>query len=151
MHARIPLSLALSLWAASATAQTNTRTENEPGNIIGLVIDADSRQPVADVVITATSPELQGEQVVVTTTEGTYRLSQLPPGVYTLRFEKEQYLPYERSEVMLRPGRTLRVDVEPLPAQRPDYGCGCGCIIDVSSSSTGLTVDQEFIRRIAIH
>jgi len=28
---------------------------------------------------------------------------------------------------------------------------GCGCTIDVSSSSTGLTVDQEPIKRIAIH
>jgi Carboxypeptidase regulatory-like domain len=95
------------LGANAAQAQSST--------IIGTVINAQSRQPVEDVVVTATSPNLQGEQTVVTDSQGNYRIPQLPPGIYTLRFEKEQYKPYARADVQLRLNRTIRVNVELLP------------------------------------
>ena len=49
--------------------------------------------------VTATSPSLQGEQVVVTDSTGLYRVPQLPPGTYTLRFEKESYRPFARAGI----------------------------------------------------
>lgn len=61
--------------------------------LTGNVVDAATKAPVADVVVTATSPNLQGEQVVVTDSTGLCRIPQLPPGTYTLRFEKESYRP----------------------------------------------------------
>ncbi|QRN95262.1 TonB-dependent receptor [Archangium violaceum] len=121
--------------------------------IVGQVVSADSKKPVGDVVITATSPNLQGEQVVVTDAQGQYRIPQLPPGVYTLRFDKESFKPFSRSEVQLRLDRTIRVNVELLPENfsevievtaRPPT-------IDVGSTSTGVNVDQEFIKRIAVN
>jgi Ca-activated chloride channel homolog len=80
--------------------------------IIGTVVAADNKKPIADVVVTATSPNLQGEQVVVTDAQGNYRIPQLPPGVYTLRFDKESYRPFSRSDIPLRLDRTIRVNVE---------------------------------------
>ena len=71
------------LCATGALAQANLSV------LTGNVVDAASKAPVADVVVTATSPSLQGEQVVVTDGTGLYRIPQLPPGTYTLRFEKE--------------------------------------------------------------
>ena len=96
------MGLCTGAWAQSST-------------IIGTVINAQSRQPVANVVVTATSPNLQGEQTVVTDSQGNYRIAQLPPGVYTLRFEEEGYKPYARSDIQLRINRTIRVNVELLP------------------------------------
>jgi outer membrane receptor protein involved in Fe transport len=121
--------------------------------IVGQVVSADSKKPVGDVVVTATSPNLQGEQVVVTDAQGQYRIPQLPPGVYTLRFDKESFKPFSRSEVQLRLDRTIRVNVELLPENfsevievtaRPPT-------IDVGSTSTGVNVDQDFIKRIAVN
>ncbi|HLM43908.1 MAG TPA: carboxypeptidase-like regulatory domain-containing protein, partial [Myxococcaceae bacterium] len=83
--------------------------------IVGQVLSADNKKPVADVVVTATSPNLQGEQVVVTDAQGQYRIPQLPPGVYTLRFDKESFKPFSRPEIQLRLDRTIRVNVEMLP------------------------------------
>ncbi len=121
--------------------------------IVGTVVGADNKRPVADVVVTATSPNLQGEQVVVTDAQGQYRIPQLPPGVYTLRFEKESFKPFSRPEIQLRLDRTIRVNVELLPeafteeinvvAKPPT--------IDVGSTATGVSVDQEFIKRIAVN
>ena len=38
--------------------------------LTGTVVDASNKQPVSDVVVTVTSPALQGEQTVVTDTSG---------------------------------------------------------------------------------
>jgi len=133
----------LVLFASRALAQTST--------IIGTVIDARSRQPVPDVGITLTSPNLQGERTLVTNAQGEYRIPQLPPGVYTLRFEKEQFWPYARSDVQLRLNRTIRVNVELRPESLGEavevVGAPCE---GYCCMPAGVNVDQEFIKRIAI-
>jgi outer membrane receptor protein involved in Fe transport len=121
--------------------------------IIGTVVNADNKQPVADVVVTATSPNLQGEQVVVSDAQGQYRIPQLPPGIYTLRFDKESFRPFSRAEVQLRLDRTIRVNVELLPEGFTEEITVAGTppTIDVGSTSTGVNVDQDFIKRIAVN
>ncbi|MFY0525107.1 TonB-dependent receptor domain-containing protein [Archangium gephyra] len=121
--------------------------------IIGTVVGADNKKPVADVVVTATSPNLQGEQVVVTDAQGQYRIPQLPPGVYTLRFDKESFRPFSRSEIQLRLDRTIRVNVELLPDSLGETIeiTAAPPTIDVGSTSVGMNVDQDFIKRISVN
>ncbi|RKH15079.1 DUF3520 domain-containing protein [Corallococcus sp. CA053C] len=147
---RSSLSALLMLFAAPVLAQPDAGTASL-SVIIGTVIDTDTKKPLADVVITATSPALQGEQTVVTDTQGNYRIPQLPAGTYTLRFEKESFRPYARPEIQLHPNRTIRVNVELLPdsfTQSVEV-VGSPPTIDVGSTNTGVNIDQEFIRRIA--
>ncbi|HEU4539226.1 MAG TPA: carboxypeptidase-like regulatory domain-containing protein, partial [Polyangiaceae bacterium] len=59
----------------------------------GKIIDANSKAPAADAVVTVTSPALQGEQTVVTDGSGFYRLPNLPPGDYTVRVEADKHHP----------------------------------------------------------
>ena len=61
--------------------------------IVGKITNAANKAPLADAVVTATSPSLQGERTVVTDDSGLYRIPQLPPGVYTLRLEREGFRP----------------------------------------------------------
>ncbi|RKG53409.1 TonB-dependent receptor [Corallococcus sp. AB011P] len=132
------------LYGSAAFAQSSV--------IIGTVINTEDKKPAADVVVTATSPNLQGEQTVVTDAQGNYRIPQLPPGTYTLRFEKETFKPYARPEIQLLLNRTIRVNVELLPdsfTQTVDV-IGTPPTIDVGSTNQGVNVDQEFIRRIAV-
>src|SRR5699024_1653753 len=113
--------------------------------------DTDSKSPQADVIVTATSPALQGEQTVITDTQGNYRIPQLPAGAYTLRYEKESYKPYARTDIQLLPNRTIRANVELLPdgLTQPVEVIGGPPTIDVGSTNTGVNIDEEFIRRIA--
>src|SRR3954470_9795843 len=76
--------------------------------LVGIVIDTSTRQPLADVVATVTSPALQGEQTVVTDNAGLYRIPGLSPGVYTLRLDKEKFRPYVRDGITLRSDTTIR-------------------------------------------
>ena len=66
-------------------------------------------------VVTATSPSLQGEQVVVTDAQASTASRSCRPGTYTLRFEKETYRPYSRTGIEVAADRTLRLNVELLP------------------------------------
>ncbi len=109
------------------------------GTILGRVIDAQSRQPLPDVVVTATTPSLQVDETVVTDDEGHFRLPLLPSGSYTLRFEKMGFKPYARSDIQLRGDRTLRVNVELLPESLGESIeiSGGAPTVDVGSTTTG--------------
>ena len=121
--------------------------------LTGNVVDAATKAPVADVVVTATSPAMQGEQVVVTDSTGLYRVPQLPPGTYTLRFEKESYRPFSRTGIDVASDRTLRLNVELLPetAGATEISVvGSPPTVDVGSSTTGTTISQDFVRNLAV-
>src|SRR5262249_54161007 len=135
------------LGASTALAQIAT------SNLIGTVVDASTKAPIADVVVTATAPTLQGEQVVVTDATGTYRVPQLPPGIYTLRFATESYRPSSRSAIDVAADRTLRLNVELLPETAGTETVtvvGTPPTVDVGSSTIGTTVNQDFIRSVPI-
>jgi hypothetical protein len=139
--------LVLALVPAVALAQASTSV------LTGNVVDTSTKTPVADVVVTATSPSLQGEQVVVTDSTGLYRVPQLPPGTYTLRFEKETYRPYTRTGIDVAADRTLRLNVELLPETAGSETVtvvGTPPTIDIGSSATGTTINQDFIRNLAV-
>ncbi|AFE10895.1 von Willebrand factor type A domain-containing protein [Corallococcus coralloides DSM 2259] len=120
--------------------------------IFGTVIDVETRKPIADVVVSATSPSLQGEQTVVTDAQGNYRIPRIPAGTYTVRFEKEEYKPYARPGIQLRVNRAIRLTVELLGEKfsATELIVGAPPTIDVGSTNQGVNVDPEFIKRIAV-
>ncbi|HZX40303.1 MAG TPA: carboxypeptidase-like regulatory domain-containing protein, partial [Myxococcaceae bacterium] len=117
--------------------------------LTGSVLDASTRQPVADVLVTATSPALQGEQAVVTDSTGLYRIPQLPSGTYALRFQKEGFRPYVQEGIEASASRTLRLNVELLPETAGTETItvlGTSPIIDIGSSAVLTTVDAQATR-----
>ncbi|WP_426755336.1 TonB-dependent receptor [Myxococcus sp. Y35] len=102
--------------------------------IVGTVIDAQSGQPIAEVVVTMTSSEEEGERIAVTRPDGSYRLPNLRPGDYVLRFEREHFEPYVLTALTVREGRSLRVNVTLQPSNERDI---------LSLDSLPPTVDTE--------
>jgi hypothetical protein len=141
------LGLAAMLLPSAALAQGATSV------LTGNVVDAQTRAPVPDVVVTATSPSLQGEQVVVTDPTGLYRIPQLPPGTYSLRFEKETYGPYTRTAIDVAADWTLRLNIELLPESITGDVItitGAAPVVDVGSSTVATTLNQDFVRNFAL-
>ena len=68
---------ALLLVASTLAAQTPT------GTISGRVVDAD-QLAIPGVVVTVTSPNLQGVRMATTSSNGAFILPSLPPGEYTV-------------------------------------------------------------------
>src|SRR3954454_7172980 len=96
-------------WPGGARAQNGTSV------LQGTVVASTTKQPVAEAVVTVTSPALQVEQIVVTDKAGFYRVPNLPPGEYLLRVDKPTFLPYERPGVAVRADVTLQVNVDLVP------------------------------------
>jgi hypothetical protein len=134
------------LLPASAFAQTGNSV------VTGQVVDAASGAPVPDVVVTATSPALQGEQIVVTDASGSFRIPNLPPGDYTLRMDKETYQPYSRGGISVRVSTTIRVNTKLAPTSFKEeiVIVARAPTVDVGSSATGQNIGQDFLRRIAV-
>jgi hypothetical protein len=142
------VALALLLFSSVAFAQTSGA-----GVLTGVVVDATDKKPVADVVVTVTSPALQGEQVVVTDSSGFYRIPGLPAGDYTLRLEKESFRPYARGGIAVRGDSTLRANAQLLPESlkaEEVVVVAKSPTVDVGSSSTGSSITKDFTRRVPV-
>jgi len=141
--------IAVAFWLSPETAFAQMGR----GVLTGTVVDASDKKPIADVVVTATSPSSQGEQTVVTDSSGFFRIPDLSPGTYALRLDKEKYKPYSRDGIQLRSDSTIKVTPELLPESlkadevtvvaRPPT-------VDQGSSSTGMNISQDFTRRIPV-
>ena len=82
---RFPAILILVLFAFSSISFGQTT-----GSVIGVVTD-DAGGPLPGVTVEARGPALQGTKVTVTATDGTYRLTLLPPGAYTVSASLPQF------------------------------------------------------------
>jgi hypothetical protein len=121
--------------------------------LTGTATDAQDHRRLADVIVTATSPSLQGEQVVVTAGDGSFRIPELPAGVYALRFEHDGYRTAQRQGIWLNAEATLRINAELLPenivaeevmvSARPP-------VVDVGSSSVGSSFTGEMTQRVPV-
>ena len=68
----------------------------------GTVVDATSGKPMADVVIVAKGITISNEQKVITDEQGQFTIPSLPAGKYTLRFEKNNYKPVEKKNLIVK-------------------------------------------------
>ncbi len=145
-------SYALALLGLLVAGQVRAQGQGV-GTLTGTVVDASTNAPIADVVVTATSPQLQGEQVAVTDSTGTYHIPQLTPGIYSLRFEKETYKPYSRGDIQLNADQLLRVNIQLLPESlvgEQVVVVGKTPVIDVGSTQSGLTITSTFSQNIPV-
>jgi outer membrane receptor protein involved in Fe transport len=139
--------LSITVAAAPAFAQSGVSVMQ------GTVTDPTKKTPVAEAIVTVTSPALQVEQIVVTDSAGFYRVPTLPPGVYLLRVDKPSFLPYERPGVALRADITLQVNVDLVPESAKAEEITIiqrAPTIDLGSSSVTTTISPEMARRVPI-
>src|SRR5688572_6503194 len=84
------------------------------GTIGGRVHSSDGL-PLPGVVVTVTSPSLQGTRTAVTSESGDYLIALLPPGVYAVVFELDGFQSVNRTQ-QVTGAYNARVDVEISPA-----------------------------------
>ena len=81
-----------------------------PRVIEGVVLDAQTRQPIDRAAVDITSAAFKGEMTVNTGPDGRFRTQEIPPGDFNIRCRREGYLPFNRSAVMT--DGTAHVDFE---------------------------------------
>ena len=139
--------------AALTCVVVEAKAQVTAGVFTGRVVDASSQQAQADVVVTVTSASLQGEQIAVTDAKGFYRIPNLPPGSYAIRFDKDGFKPFALSEILVRAGATLQIDggLRPEGMQSEEIVVtGRAPTVDATSSSISLTIDAKTAERVPL-
>lgn len=72
--------------------------------ISGVVLDALTGKPVADVLVTAQCNQCTGELRATSDEFGQFKLQGLPAGSYTVKFKKGQYRPLEKKNLTIKRG-----------------------------------------------
>ena len=127
--------------ATPLAAQTGT------GDIEGIVTDA-SGSTLPGVTVTATSPALQVPDVtVVSEGDGTYRLRNLPAGVYALRFNLSGFRTVVRSDLRLTTGFVASINVELSVGgiEETLTVTGQSPVVDVKTTASQTTFTQELL------
>ena len=136
-------SLAGLLLFSLATAAFSQTT----GSIVGTVSD-DSGAPLPGATVEARSPSLQGTKTVVTGADGSYRLSLLPPGSYTVAASLPQFGRAEQTlQVLLV--RNVTADFRLRATAREEVVVsGEAPVVDSTSTTLGANIDQRVFQRL---
>ncbi len=129
----------------AAHAQSSTT-----GAVKGIVKD-ENGAPLEGVVVTASSPALQGTESGYTEANGSFRIGSLPPGDYTITFF------YGTSEIR-KTGINVGIQKTVSVFQTIDTGNAAeiitvestGSLIDTTKTDLGITLDTEYLKNIPV-
>jgi outer membrane receptor protein involved in Fe transport len=122
------------------------------GQLRGQIRDKAESGPAAGATVVATSPALQGEQVVITDENGLYFITALPPGIYTLTVYYNDQT-FSRSNVLVQVGKEAVVNVTVNSKAGEKKGevieiKGNTPIVDQGSTKTGMTLTSDYTNNI---
>jgi len=102
------LIVALALLAGLSIA-IDAGAQSGDGSLRGVVKD-EQGAVMPGTTVTATSPELLTPAAATCEADGSYRLSNLPPGTYTLTAELSGFRSVRKEGILLRAGANFQVD-----------------------------------------
>ena len=136
--------VAVAMLAASALLAQTT------GRIEGRVADA-SGSALPGVSVVAVGPSLPGEARTVSDVDGSFRLVNLPPGVYTVTISIDGFNTVEQRDVKVGIDRTVSLETT-LSAQFAEQVTvlGDAPVVDTTKATTGVSVSAETFERLPI-
>ena len=136
--------LLATLAASSLWAQTS-------GRITGTITDS-SGAAMPGVVVTVTSPSLQGARSATSAADGEFRLLLLPPGTYTLKAALSGFKTYDQKDIVVGVDRTVALAVKLAVASVSETVevSGESPVVDTASATSGVNATAELFDRIPL-
>jgi len=136
--------LSFSVLQAQITRQT--------GMVRGVVKDSNG-VPLPGVAITLSGPSMMGKATDVSREDGTFRFPAVPPGSYTLTAELPGFKSVTMTEVIVRVGLTVTLDLkmEPSPIEEQVTVVAKAPEIDVQKTKVTTAVTSEQISRLPLN
>ncbi len=146
--------LGATLLAQSYITETTAHAQATVGGLRGQIRDAGTKEAAVGATIVATSPALQGEQVVISDENGLYFITALPAGLYTLTVYYQDNT-FSRGNVLINIGKeaVVNVTVDTTTAAKKGETIvikGGAPIIDQGSQKTGVTITDDYTRNIPV-
>src|SRR5580700_1586998 len=146
MHSTIRQGVRLvCLIAFIAFIAVRANAQGLTGTIEGKIHDQ-SGGVMAGVTVTLASPQLiGGPKIVVSTQEGGFHFTVLPPGEYDVTFEGQGFQKVERKGIALLPDQTVTLDQQMSPAtvNQTVTVTGAAPVVDVRNTEIATTVGTE--------
>ncbi len=145
MHLQRIFTLGLiALLIASGTAYAGVT-----GVIAGKIADADGNA-IPGVTVSVYGAQLPGVRMDTTSATGTYRMPELPPGVYTVKAELMGMKTVERPNVKVSLNSTTRINVgmEMAPFEETVVVTGSSPVLDVKSTTVKATIERDVTERL---
>jgi hypothetical protein len=145
LFATLPLTLALVL-APGALAQGIT------GSITGTVTDP-SGAAIAGATVTTREVETNAVRTVTTSDIGTYTVTQLLPGHYSVKVDKGAYKTYEQKAITIQIDQVVLVNAQlQIGSQKETIEVTTSApVIQTEDSSVGLVIDSQNIENIPLN
>jgi outer membrane receptor for ferrienterochelin and colicin len=119
------------------------------GTLSGRVTAADG-SALPGVLVTVTSPALQGARTTTTSENGDYNVPLLPPGDYKATFELEGFLAPER-EIKVSAAQSLRLDAEMAQATVSEEIVVTGTYETISTTpQAATTYEKDFVEQLPV-
>jgi hypothetical protein len=120
------------------------------GSLRGVVKDKASGEPSVGATVVATSPALQGEQVVIADETGAYYVTALPPGIYTLTVYYNDTT-FSRNNVLVQVGKeaVVNIAVDTSAGKGETIAIsGTAPIVDQGSTKIGATITSDYTNNV---
>jgi hypothetical protein len=134
------------LLCALVLLTTHVSAQRTTGDMVGIVRDA-SGAVLPGVTVTVTGPNIAGGQSTVTTATGSYRIANLPPGVYSISYELAGFRTITLQGLRVSLGGTLEQNIGLEIAQLAESVnvVAESPVVDTTSSEVGARFDQDWV------
>lgn len=140
----------LVVWAALLAGVPATAADGT-GVLSGVALDVSDGKPLVGALVQLTGPALDAPRTLVSGDAGRFVVDALPPGAYTLTVARDGYQPFQKPDVVVQEGETVRVGAWLTPEGSPvEEVVVTGSRIprkDVSTPAPVTIIDREQIER----
>ena len=128
---------------------SNARAQEFTGNIVGTVVDS-SAGVMPGVTVTVSGQTIQGTRTTVSESNGTYRVTLLPPGTYQVVYELAGFATLTRQGVLVGVGRTSTINATLEVAALSDAVTVSGetPVVDLQSVTRGTNYDERLLESL---
>lgn len=134
-----------------ALAASGAQAQSALGSIMGYVKDEQGAVIVGATVV-VNGPALLGERSTTTSSLGYYRITNLPPGDYTLAVSKTNYKQFKRTGLQMKAGLNVSVNVELAVGEFEQVieVTGAPPLLEVENPEKAWNFEGEFFRSLPV-
>ncbi len=132
--------------------QPNSFGQGITGSITGTVTDA-TGATVAGATVTVTQTATNGVHIATTSGAGNFTVTQLAPGEYTVRIDKETFASYQQKDIMLSIDQVVQINAQLAigPQSQTIEVTSASPVIQTTDSSVGSVIDSQAIQNTPLN